>query len=245
MVYEAFWPRFGSLWPIENYLHFKFESEMEQNIYDEALGWLMSIDDIDTRNKEIRDYLDRVIKNNEYPARSVFRRATTIALRENTPEEKYEKIINLYKPEAYPDVLHYPESVEEAKCLLDDLFNPNGHITNLNRIRMFEQLLINPNSIGVGEYILNYIKDNFDKFVEILTNDSVNANLGVNEVITSIVTAIAKGITEENELAPYKAICKKALDCNVDGKILDAASTYARNHRKEILFQRSALQKYF
>jgi hypothetical protein len=129
--------------------------------------------------------------------------------------------------------------------LLEELFNPNGRITGINRIATFEQLFINPNSIGVGEYLLTYIKDHFDKFVEVMTTDSVNAKEDTKDVVTSIVTAIAKGISEENELSPYKSICKKALDFGVDGKILEAASAYAKSRRKDYLFQRSALQKFF
>ena len=246
-LFKAFWPRFGSIWPIRNFGKFKFNSETEQNIYNEALGWLMSLKDIDTRNPEIRDYLTDVIKDEHLVTGSKFvtRRAIAVALREYSPEEKFKKILNIYKPEAYPEALSYPENIDEAKCLLEELFNPNGRIAKLNRIRMFEQLLINPNSIGVGEYILNYISDNFDKFVEIMAIDSANEKLDSKEVITSIITAIAKGISEENELAPFKAISKKALDIGIDGKTLENAANYARKNRKDILFQRSALQKIF
>ena len=78
-----------------------------------------------------------------------------------------------------------------------------------------------------------------------MATDSVNAKEDTKDVVTSIVTAIAKGISEENELSPYKSICKKALDFGVDGKILEAASAHAKSRRKDYLFQRSALQKFF
>lgn len=244
-VYKIYYGRFGSTWPIIHYGEFKFNSDTQQNIYNHALGWLMSVTDIDARNSKIRDYFDLVIKDDLYPNKFIFNRALAVALREYKPEEKLERIIKIYKPTALPDVLSYPENVDEAKCLLDELFNPNGSMTGMVRIRMFEQLLINPNSIGVGEFILNYINDHFDKFIELLATDAVNENISSDEVVTSIITAIAKGITEENEFTPYKAIVKKALDININGKILEAAMKYARKHRQDILFQRSALQKIF
>ncbi len=244
-VYKLFWGRFGSDWPIIHFNEFKFDSEVAQNIYAHSLGWLMSVTDIDTRNAKIRDFFNRIIKEELYPNKFIFNRAIAVALRDYEARERFEKLITIYKPAALPDILSYPENIDEAKCLLDELFNPNGRMTGLDRVRMFEQLLINPNSIGVGEYILNYINDNFDKFVEILTNDSVKENISPNEVITSIVTAIAKGITEENEFTPFKAISKKALDIGVSGTILEAAAKYARKNRQNILFQRSALQKIY
>ena len=244
-IYKSFWPRFGSIWPIKNYTHFKFESKTEQSIYNELLGWIMCLNDIDTRNHEIRDYFTDILKNNIEVPTCVFNRAVTIAFRDYSPKEKFEKLLDIYNPDYYPQVFSYPENIEEAKVLLEELFNPNGRITGINRIATFEQLFINPNSIGVGEYLLTYIKDHFDKFVEVMTTDSVNAKEDTKDVVTSIVTAIAKGISEENELSPYKSICKKALDFGVDGKILEAASALAKSRRKDYLFQRSALQKFF
>ena len=63
--------------------------------------------------------------------------------------------------------------------------------------------------------------------------------------MTSFYTAIAVGITEENEFSPYKQLSNKFREIGVKEIMINHAMDFARKHRRAILFQRSSLQQFF
>ena len=63
--------------------------------------------------------------------------------------------------------------------------------------------------------------------------------------LTDLFVAMSKGVTEENEFPALKSIKEKLLKLGCDALTLTNAEKYARRHRRTILFQRSALQKFF
>lgn len=272
LVYDLFSPRVGGLWPIVHYDEFKFKEPTADSIFKESLSFVMSLDDICERSQDIKNYLDLYRKGYKYPLPSVERRAFFETLHDyESSEEKFEHILKNRAAQEYPEYLCHPSTVKEATRVLDELFRTDegARITGLSRIGTFEQLLINGNSIGVGVAILNHLVANFDLFSSIITSDCEIAKLDPLYVITTIYTAAASGATEENELPPLKALTKKIAkyvtklqieqtmhagslkgmdirtsEIDVDA-ITEAALRYARKHRRTILFQRSALQKFF
>ncbi len=271
-IYELFSPRIGNLWPIVHYHEFEFKEHIADVIFRESLSFIMSLNDISNRNDQLANYLSLYQQGFQYPLESVERRAFFEMLKNyDSPKEEFEKILELRAPQEYPNFLSHPDTVKEATLVLDELFRTDdgARIVGLNRIATFEQLLLNGNSIGVGVHIFNYLTKHFDDFSRVITIDCENAKLDPLDVITSLYTAAAAGSTEENELQPLKALTKKitkyAKDLQIEqtmnagslrsqdirtsnidvDAITEAALRYAKKRRRTILFQRSALQKFF
>ena len=272
MIYDLFYPRVGGIWPILHYDEFKFNEPAADRIFNESVSFLMALDDIAERNEQFARYLSFYRQGLRYPIATVERRAFCETLKDvESSEGKFEKILAEIPADEYADYLSHPDTVKEAAHVLAELFRTDegARITGCNRIRTFEQLLLNGNSIGVGVAILNDIVKNFEKFSEIVTKDSEDNKLDPLDVITSLYTAAAAGSTEENEIPPLKALTKKisryVIDLQIEqtmnassrkvqdiraskidvNAITEAALRYARKHRRTILFQRSDLQKLF
>ncbi|MBQ3348597.1 hypothetical protein IJG90_03725 [Candidatus Saccharibacteria bacterium] len=272
LVYDLFAPRVGGLWPIAHYNDFHFNDTSADVIFRESVDFLMSLSDLTDRNEQLKDYLALYRNGFTYPIESVARRAFFETLKDiESSEGKFEKILEVRAPQEYASYLAHPDTVKEATRVLEELFRTDdgARITGMHRIATFEKLLLNGNSIGVSVAILNYLVSNFDAFSAIITKDCEVCKLDPLDVITSLYTAAACGATEENELPPLKALTKKISKYvtklqieqtmhagSLKGKdirtstidvdsITEAALRYARKHRRTILFQRSALQKFF
>ena len=271
-VYDLFAPRVGGIWPIVHYDEFEFKEKVTDSIFRESVGFLMALDDISEREASLKRYLGFYREGYHYPLESVERRAFYETLNDyESSEEKFEAIMKTIAPEQYPYYLDHPDTVKEATYVLDELFrrDEGARITEQNRIAMFEKLLLNGNSLGVGVAILNHLVKNFDEFSEIITRDCESIEYDPLYVMTTLYTAAAVGATEENELPPLKALTKKIAkyvtnlqiqqtmnagalkgkdirQSNVDVTVItEAALRYARKKRRTILFQRSSLQRFF
>ena len=130
---------------------------------------------------------------------------------------------------------------------MNELFrtDPDARITGYARMATFEAIVMTPNTINVGKYILSYIDRNFERFTEIISAEVTNLGSDPSGALTDLFIAMSKGITEENEFPALKSIKAKLLSLGYDAEKLDKAEKYARRHRRTILFQRSALQKFF
>ena len=247
LVYELYWPRIGSLWPVLNFERFEFKHESATKIFKDSLSFVMALEDIDERNPEIKAFLKVNAENVNYKAGPLGRRSFVYTLKGLKPKQEFEKILKGIEPDDYCTYLTYPNGIEEAEILLDELFRTDekARITNTARLACFEALILTPNTIGVGEYILNYIDRHFNQFTEIISTEAIKLNQEPENVLTDMFIAISKGITEENEFPPLKSIKRKLLNIGCDEEILQNSEKYARHHRRTILFQRSALQKHF
>lgn len=212
LVYDTYWPRIGEIWPIVHYDTFEFKKEATTRMFNDTLGFVMSVKDIAKRNESIGDYFNFLIANNvHHPCESVASRVFALSLENKTSKEALETILETINPQFYDRFLHYPETTEDAKYLLEELFRTDdgARITGINRFAVIESLLLTPNSIGVGEYILKYLNDHFDDYVKILTTDSENEGVDINDVITTLFTAISSGASEENEFPYIKLLATK------------------------------------
>ena len=273
LIYDTYWPHIGSIWPIVNYNMFTFKQEVTARMFNDTLSFVMSLDDITERNEEIKHYFDFLITNDiKHPSDIVSRRVFTLSLKDKSPKEALEAILEHINPSSYDSFLGYPESTEEAKVLLEELFRTDNEarITGVNRLATFEKLLLTPNTMGVGEYILKYLDDHFNDYLNVIISDANSEGIEAEDAVTSLFTAISKGASEENEFPYIKSLAAKIkayisaqtpaqidpellkqgtemkpIENNYYLNLIDCASKVARKHRRTILFQRSALQKIF
>lgn len=251
MMYNLYWPRVGSLWPVLHRDEFEFKAEAQSKIFEDSLNFVMSLSDIAERNGEIKAFLDVNAERIGYNAGVLGKAAFMHTLKGLKPKDEFDRILEVVEPKDYHMFLSYPNGIEEAEILMDELFRTDvkARITGMARLQVLESLLITPNTMGVGEYILNYIDKKFDEFVALVSTEAVGFNVEPTLALEDLFVAMSKGITEENEFPAYKSIESKLLElkndikCNPE-KLADAMK-YARKHRRTILFQRSDLQKLF
>ncbi|MBQ9180694.1 hypothetical protein IJ135_01195, partial [Candidatus Saccharibacteria bacterium] len=249
-VYDIYWSKVRSLWPLEWIESFTFNSEHTQKMFEEAVGFVMSTKGLKDRSPEMANFLKRVNEYGMYPIDSVRHAAYTAAYHDLSDQEQFEKIINEIEPAEYADHFWYPESDEEAKLVLDEAFLlDGGRLGQEQRQEVLRSLLRSPHKFGVGEYILKYINNRFDDLMMICKKDAAGSDADVPADLINLniyMNALAQGITEENELPVLRAIyakAKKAAPMMADD--LDLFYNYARKRRRKILFQRSALMKIF
>ena len=247
LVYQAYWPRIGSTWPLRHYGEFEFKDPATTKIFEDALGFVMSLEDLTTRNREIKAFFSEFAPNHPSPSYHVEHRVFTESLKNLSSKEQFNKILAWREPSDYYFYLTYPETTEDAKRVLDELIKPEGKITGYTRFSVMEKLLLNPHSLGVGEYILNYLVKHFNQFIKAAEADAeiTTENYAPVEILSTYFTALYAGISEENEFPPAKALLEKLVQIGADRTQLEAAITAARKHRRTIAFQRAALQKLF
>ena len=258
LIYNLFSPRVGGLWPIVHYDEFQFKNPVTDAIFRESLDSIMSLNDIASRNEQLAHYLSLYRQGYEYPLKSIEYRAFFESLKPlKTSKEKFEKILKSRAMQEYPDCLSRPDTIKEATLVLDELFRTDegARIVGIHRLATFEQLLLHFGSSNVGVPILDYLIKHFDEFIDIIIKDCQSADLDPLDATITLYTAAATGCTEENELPLMKDLAKKITDLlkdsrfkssTIDAKLItEAALRYARKHRRTILFQRSALQKFF
>ena len=247
MMYELYWPRVGSLWPVLNRNKFDFKRESAAKIFDDSLAFAMSLNDIDERNIEVKKFLELHAEQVNYKAGVLGRRAFVYTMKGMNSEQEFEKILTTVEPNDYAEYLSYPSTIRDAEILLNELFRTDSEarITGYARMAVFESILMTPNTIGVGEYILERIDKEFDNFTTIVSTEVLNMKVDPLEALTGLFIAISKGITEENEFPAFKSIKTKLLGLGCDAETLNNSEKYARKHRRTILFQRSDLQKLF
>lgn len=247
IVYEIYWPRVGSLWPILNRDKFEFKKEATAKIMEDAVSFAMSVDEIPELNTEVKEFLDAHANHIGYKAGPLGRRAFLYTLRGLSEEAEFEQILETVEPDDYDSFLSYPTTIKSADLLLQELFRTDkgARIKGHARMAVLEALVLRPNTIGVGEHVLGYLDKNFEQLVSIVSSEV--AKLGYEPVpaLTDLFVAMSKGVTEENEFPALKSIKDKLLKLGCDALTLSNAEKYARRHRRTILFQRSALQKFF
>ena len=245
LIYNLFWPRVGGVWPIAHYGEFTFKEPVADTIFNDSLSFVLSLKDILKRNKELKEYFtpymgDKFYKN-EHAARAGFR----FSLEGLDAKRQFDRIMATYGPDDARFYLHYPRNIEEADFLLKELFKTKENkFTGLSRLATLEDLIITPNTIGVGEYILNYLNKHFDDLVALVKTD-IGDQYDFISTMKDYFIAISKGITEENEFSAFSSIAKKMIALGCKEEVIKAAEKYARHHRRAILFQRSSLAKIF
>ena len=195
----------------------------------------------------MREFLKAHAAHVGYNAGPLGRRAFCYANKGLSSEQEFERILDVIEPQDYCRFLTYPSKMRDAELLMDELFRTDekARITGYARMSTLESLVITPNTIGVGEYILNFINRHFEQFVDIVSHEVEAIKMEPLEALSDLFVAMSKGVSEESEFPPLKSIKEKLLKLGCDKEKLDNAEKYARKHRRTILFQRSAVQKFF
>lgn len=241
-VYSIYWPRIGGLWPIIHYDEFEFKDEATAKMFNDILSFVVCLDDLTERNLDFNEYLKNYNPKKYYAHEMVRRKAFILSLRDLSAREQFNRIM-AFEPGIAWFYLTYPKGIDEAKILLTELFKKRGNKFDLPaRFATIESLVITPNAIGVGEYILNYLDRHLDDLAALFYQDTAN---DPEQSLVDLFIAMSKGISEENEFAPLKSIGDKLIARGAKKSTIEAAIKYARKHRRTILFQRASLASLF
>lgn len=230
-IYKAYWPKVGDIWPIDNYYAIHFRSEGRQRIFDEALGWIMCLDDFPIRNPKLNKYLHSLAEkieftyqNNNYPS-SVLGRVFEIQQKDTNKATRFE----LAERSNLTNILFCPKTTEEAEILLNNWLDTDcEYIENLTR------LAISPKPKKVGTYIINYLIKNFKHFKH--PSDAI-----------TVFTALCTGASEEDEVIPLEKLAKKIKSSkNLENSrkittVIDDALNIVKKNLSTINFQRKHL----
>ena len=241
-VYNIYWPRIGSLWPIVHYDEFEFKDEVTNKMFNDILSFVVCLDDLTERNLDFNEYLKNYTPKKYYAHEMLRRKAFTLSLRDLSAREQFNRIMAFEKNIAW-FYFTYPKGIEEAEILPTELFKKRNNKFDIpTRFATLEQLVITPNTMGVGEYILDYLDQHFDDVVGLFCLDE---SCDLEQALIDLFIAMSLGVSEENEFAPLKNIGDKLIARGAQKSTIEAALKYARKHRRTILFQRASLASLF
>lgn len=128
----------------------------------------------------------------------------------------------------------YPKSIEEAKVFLETILSDS--VVIFDRLFALEQIVLTGNSEGVGEYILQYLVDNFEDWAKQLDDDS--------EYVISIFTAACTGATEFSELKPLEKLADKCRQAELDFRDEKHKKKKLEEIEAALVFAKEAVKKY-
>lgn len=274
-IHEIYWPRIESVWVIQNINRISFIGELDTSsllrsidsgdadgnraITQDAITWVMCLEDISSLNPEIADYLetfkdkpmDQLAKTVIEPVWKRIFDDRFGSTSKSTAEQTFNAILK-YCDENTLNRLAYVDSIEEARVLLDDLFTGNKVIQKSEEwvaLSILEQLVLNGNRKGIGSYIFHRFTDDFGELVNFLEwfGDFDGLTYGY---LISIFSASCEGATELDEYKPLKELSSKILELDVDSSqkatmelMVSNALKTAKQNIDRYQFQQADLEK--
>ncbi len=204
-IYEMYWPRIESVWPIEHYNEIEFKDENYHRIFDDALNWIMCLNDITKQSNKIKAYLARLVHNDFKDIQAttpapVWKRAFNVKFQRLDTKHTFKAAwenLDTYEVWRY---LSFPETIKEADLTLDKAIND---LTVPREEAGFglEQLLMHGAPIKVGAYSITYLVESFDQ---------LGLKFGDNpEEMVVFFTAACTGASEEDEAKPLEKLAAK------------------------------------
>ncbi|MBQ9020372.1 hypothetical protein IJ096_03590 [Candidatus Saccharibacteria bacterium] len=202
-VYNLYWPRINSTWPIVNYQKIEFKSEIDQQIFDDALGWIFSLKDIDKHNPSIGHYLEFLSafppedQSEEGIPNPIINSAFLIKHRNDSSQNIAKTAIKEFPALEAFAILSSPETTEDAKAVIDLIFSTPIDPDDLPAI--IEKILLNGKDKETGPYLLNA----FAAHAENLTNNFTKINVDEpknHKILLGLLEAAADGATEPTEI---------------------------------------------
>ncbi len=195
-VYDIFWPRIGDVWPIIHYDALNLQEDNKE-IFEDALGWIMCLDDIGIMNKELEDYLKSDINTNLDVIKV---QHFVLTHRDDDIEKRFKAASNELSYKALWRCFRYPKTAKEADFILNQA-KKSGAWT---LCEVLEMMLLTGNSRGVGSHIINNLAEDFKLWYK-------NMRTGDNPIdnMLSMFTAACEGATEEDELDPICLLRQK------------------------------------
>lgn len=202
-LYDTYWVRIGDIWPIKHYQKITLRYN-RQAVFDFALNWIMTIDNVGDFNPELKLYLESFEGDDMEDMRlrllpePVWKRCIDMELKKCTsPKEQRERAIKLGGDSA--EIWRrfcYPSTIEQAEDFLESFILEKDRFDKMD---LLEELLITGNYPTVGAFIIQWLTDNLHEWGE---------ELYYNDII-DIFTAACMGATEYDELEPLKRLANK------------------------------------
>ena len=221
-------------------------------MFDDAAGFIMSLDDIAERNVEIKDYLEQgalelekmgVLEENDNSdllARRIF---SYYFDKIADPRQKLEEILEKVDKYDWSYFLCNPKTAAEAEVWLKEIFNNSDEARMTNQIRLsaLECLLMTSQGNNIGEYILTYICDRLEKLAEIIELEIYE---DVKEILMNLFVAASKGVIRKTELVELSRLKNGLLEYSCERKKLELAEQYAKHQQETTDFQKNRLIGY-
>ncbi len=241
-VYDSCWAQIEDIWPLKHYGEFRFMDEFDgdkvnvaaESIFDEALGFILAIDNI----KKYNPKLDQFLKGLTFSRNpQINRRIFSDSMKDKKPKEVIEAYYNHRDNDFRGDTglaFYFPDTPEKTKILVDELLKDNnGIVKNIHfRRNVWLKLMSYPHKTGVGSYIVKTATQKYD---------SLHKDFGDN--LPDLFYAACES-PEVDMIKPLEKFREKLLDFpKVDKKALDGALTYAKKQVEITEFQRQKLRK--
>ena len=137
-VFEIFWPRVGSVWPLKNEDAIDFNKDEDAKILKDSIGWLRVLDDLKERLPELSDDYETYDHEADKANFAYYKRSFQDSIKSSnkTIDEMMELFFNL------ADCAYNNTTVEELKDIAKDqltplvnesLINPTDTIRLINR----------------------------------------------------------------------------------------------------------------
>lgn len=253
-IYNMYWPRINSLWPIVNYPKFEFKEERDSKIFDDALGWVTSLNTLTKINPDFGNYFDFLagfseedqLKNGiPKPIRfCVFKRK----YQDKSPRRFIHLAFDVLPAEEALELLAHPETKDEAKIAMDIILS--GDIDADNLPYLSEQLLLTGNPEGIGSYIINRFARNLEKYESFVAR-AYPDELKTHNVAMTVFTAACESVSAEDEIPALEKFAKaiKALPSGKESSkqntnTIDACLQKAKSTISDILKARQKLIEY-
>ena len=109
-IYDMFWPRIGSSWPIINYDSVRIEDPDARQIFKDSYGWLTSLSDLGELNPDLKDIPTRTQESNKHLSLKKFLQRLIhpdgpLDLDDNRIQEildNFDEVIEIYSAEEAP-----------------------------------------------------------------------------------------------------------------------------------------------
>ena len=244
-IFDAYGSRVGSLWPIINYEEFAFKDPAGQEMFDDSIGYIMSLVDITERIPGLEPYLRVVAEQNYHANASVLNRARSL-VRDKLPTKKtLEYILEHEDPKLFGVLLSHPDSIVETDELMDKLLAGDERFDSYSRISILELLLLN-NSYPDSRIVVNeFINDHFDEITTSLGADAEAVGVAPDDFLFSIFTAACVGVYEPEELAGLESLADKYQARGFNTHTIVAALRYANLRIDKIAEVKADLAKFF
>lgn len=171
-------------------------------ILEDSVGWLLCRDENNQKfERELQELAIRDFNEVKYDfIKHVQRQVFDIKHEKFSPNERIRAAFEEYddETEAWRCVV-YPSNIEETLVVLKYILNGNSELFSV--LCGLELLLISTHADEVGEYILNYLVENFELLSKRLDADPC--------YIISMFTAACRGATRCNEVRPLEDFAAK------------------------------------
>ncbi|MBQ8992209.1 hypothetical protein IJ090_02130 [Candidatus Saccharibacteria bacterium] len=221
VLFNAYWLKINSLWPIVNYPKFKFNRENDELIFNDALGWIMSLTNLDDFCPELCEYLDFLgnFSVADQIASDIPKPVINCAFhrkhKNDAPEKIFAAALNELPEEDALTMFAHPDTPEEAELSVDFLLS--GRLDAEN-VPFFAEKLVNVSHPDkIAPYIINRYVDEFENLVKQFERYNYRERLDYDITVSIFETACDNAV-EPDELLALERFADAIRGQKVSGK---------------------------